>query len=385
MKETQVSKRRVSSVVILLIAVAVLVGVPALVVGGSGDGAGAADQHAVRVDRLNEETSARLAGAGIVDVPVQFTVQNINRSKAACYTDGQTYVVRGHLTTPRNLLAQPDKEVTLYQHGIGTGEWYWRMPIRGYHQAEEMARRGHASLTIDRIGYDSSDKPNGLRTCLGGQADMTHQIVEQLRAGGYRVDGLPAPAPAFGRVLLAGHHNGAQISQIEAYSFGDVDGLVLMGWADRGLTDDADATFFGAFSSCMQGGGGPAEKADDPPGYVYFDLGRTRFAENNLRDVRPEVAGAVTQQQNRTPCAELASQLEAVVVDLQHLNEITVPVLMVQGEQDSRITGGEQNLAPFTGTTDKQLLTVPGAGHFMGLGERAQVLHDGMASWLDRH
>ncbi|MFF0449975.1 hypothetical protein ACFYT4_26820 [Streptomyces sp. NPDC004609] len=56
----------------------------------------------------------------------------------------------------------------------------------GYLHAEELAARGHASLTIDRIGDDSSDTLDGLAACIGGQADITHLVVQQLRKGTYR-------------------------------------------------------------------------------------------------------------------------------------------------------------------------------------------------------
>lgn len=125
---------------------------------------------------------------GISDLPVSFTVRNINRTKASCPVDGRTYTVRGHLTAPTRLLEgkSADNAVTLYQHGIAAGEWYWRVEADGYHHAEELAARGHASLTIDRIGYDTSDTLDGLATCIGGQADITHQIIQQLRKGTYR-------------------------------------------------------------------------------------------------------------------------------------------------------------------------------------------------------
>ncbi|MEW2121763.1 alpha/beta hydrolase [Streptomyces sp. NPDC005474] len=318
---------------------------------------------------------------GISDVPVSFTVRNINRSKASCPVDGRTYTVRGHLTAPTRLLEGKSAEnaVTLYQHGIAAGEWYWRVEADGYHHAEELAARGHASLTIDRIGYDSSDTLDGLATCIGGQADITHQIIQQLREGTYRsgdAKGSGKAGTSFGKVFLAGQSNGGQIAQIAAYSFHDIDGLVLMDWTDRGLTPQANARFFSALQTCLRGG---------TKGYVYYDLGPAEFRSGNFHDTDPAVLDLAVPHQNRHPCGDMVSQLGAVLVDLRELKTITVPVLFMYGEKDARVEGGEEHRALFTGTKDTQLITVPDAGHYMGMARQAPLVHNTLAKWLERH
>jgi pimeloyl-ACP methyl ester carboxylesterase len=310
----------------------------------------------------------------ITDLPVSFTVRNINRTEAACPTDGRTYTVRGHLTAPTALLERGGaKAVTLYEHGIAAGEWYWRLPARGYHHTEELARRGHASLTIDRLGYDGSDKPDGYATCIGGQADIAHQIVQQLRRGTYHVRGT---APRFAKVFLAGQSNGGQIVQIEAYSFRDVDGLVIMDWTDRGLTPQANARFFTSLQTCLRGG---------THGYAYYDLGTREFRSGNFHDTDPAVEDLAAPLQNRHPCGDMVSQLGAVLVDVQRLRTITVPVLFLYGEDDARVQGGAQQRALFTGAGDTRLVTVGGAGHYMGMARNAHVVHDTLAAWLRAH
>ena len=70
--------------------------------------------------------------------------------------------------------------------GLGDARFphYWRLDVPGYHHTEEIARSGQASVTIDRLGYGDSDRPNGFGLCLGGEADITAQIIEHLRGGG---------------------------------------------------------------------------------------------------------------------------------------------------------------------------------------------------------
>ncbi|MEU4476013.1 alpha/beta hydrolase [Micromonospora sp. NPDC023888] len=329
---------------------------------------------------------ARFAAQHIVDVPVRFTVRNVNRSLAACNVDGKTYQVNGHLTAPEKVLSAPDAAITLYQHGIAAGEWYWRLDVPGYHHAEELAKRGHASLTVDRLGYGASSKPNGLSLCIGGEADVAHQIVQQLRAGTYQLLGTVPGArttPRFAKVALAGQSNGGQIAQIATYSFRDIDALVIMDWTDLGLTPQANARFFSSLQTCMRGGSAGGDGGAD--GYAYYDLGREEFRTGNFHDTDPAVLVAALPHQNRHPCGDMASQLSSVFVDLRHLSEIKVPVLLMYGERDARVSGGQEHRALFTGTTDVRLLDVPNAGHYMGLERNAPLVHDTLASWLDAH
>lgn len=337
-------------------------------------------------------TAARLAAENIVDVPVTFTVRNTNRSKTGCRTDGATHRVRGHLTAPASVLSGEKRAITLYQHGIAAGEWYWRLDVPGYHYAEELAKRGHASLTLDRLGYGTSDRPDGLGTCIGAEADIAHQIVGQLRAGSYALGstadasgkggkpGLDGPV-GFDTVTLAGQSNGGQVVQIEAYSFGGIDGLMIMDWTDRGLTPEANSRFFSALQSCMAGGR-PSRNASDPSGYVYYDLGPDQFRRGNFHDTEQRVMDAATPHQNRHPCGDMTSQLDSVFTDLEHLKSVKVPVLLVYGDDDARVTGGAAHRRLFTGA-ETELIDIPGAGHYATMARSAPRTFDRIDAWLD--
>ncbi|MDT0320054.1 alpha/beta hydrolase [Streptomyces millisiae] len=344
-----------------------------------------AEARAAEIDAeaAAQATQERMAAADIVDVPVSFTVVNQNRTLAACAVDGETYTIRGHLTAPRALLegeaAGEETPITLYEHGIAGGEWYWRLDAEGYHYAEELALRGHASLTIDRLGYDSSDQPNGLGSCIGGQADMAHQITEQLRDGSYEIgepDALPGDeTPSFERVFLAGQSNGGQVIQIAAYSFQAVDGLMIMDWTDLGLTPEANARFFTSLQTCLRGG-------DD--GYAYYDLGTEEFETGNFTETDPEVLELSLPLQNAHPCGDMVSQLGGVLMDVQHVSEIDVPVLFMYGAESARVEGGEEHRALFTGSPDTEVVEIPGAGHYINMALEAQQAFDVAADWLDR-
>lgn len=192
------------------------------------------------------------AATTVVEQPVAFSVKNVNRTRLACQTDGRNYTVRGHLVgTPAQL--ESSRAVTLYLHGLGLGEFFWRdQAVAGYDFAANLARRGHASVVIDRLGYRTSDKAPGFKSCIGGQADIAHQIVGQLKAGRY--DG--AGSPAFRRVGLVGHSAGGLITQVEAYSFSDARAIGVLAYADQGISNFQRAAGAAAAEVCARGGVG---------------------------------------------------------------------------------------------------------------------------------
>ena len=55
--------------------------------------------------------------------------------------------------------------------------------------------------------------------------------------------------------------------QAEAYSFHDIDALLVMSWADQGFTSAAEQSFAKAGVSCAAGG---QRSSGGSPGYAYF-------------------------------------------------------------------------------------------------------------------
>src|SRR5207244_5066390 len=126
----------------------------------------------------------------------------------------------------------------------------------------------NVSITLNSLGYAPSGQPPGTESCLGAQADVAHQVVHELRTRDYSVD---AGSPAgFEQVVLAGHSIGAEIAEIEAYSWADIDGLAEMSYSDQYPSQLAITTGVDAYSRCQTA----PEKANGgsgPRGYVFFD------------------------------------------------------------------------------------------------------------------
>jgi pimeloyl-ACP methyl ester carboxylesterase len=314
------------------------------------------------------------AEAEVIDLPVSFTVENVNRSFVPCLTDGATYTLSGHIVGPASAL-RDGAAGTLYLHGAAVPEATWRMPVAGYDYGLEQASRGHVSVTVDRLSYGASPTPNGLATCFGGQADIAHQIVAQLRDGSYGSTSSPI---RFARVALAGHSAGQLIAEIAAYSFGDVDALVVGGWGDPGPTLEDSVVLIPTFETCLMGG--EPKRAGEPSGYAFTFEGRV--PELLFHDADGAVVDAYVARHERDACdASLAwaSPINALLVSRIH-----VPVLLFYGLNDTLWPPGtgERQRGFFIGSRDVTLFELPETGHMMMLERTAPVLRAALSEWL---
>lgn len=320
----------------------------------------------------------------IASVPVRFHVANSNTSALPCSSDGRAYTLRGHLTGPRAALAHP-RAVTVYLFGYDAGEWNWRLTaVKRYDHAAQMARRGHVSLTFDQLGYGASARPPGMATCAGADADMAHQVVAMLRTGAYATSrGRPR---RFKGVMLAGHDIGGLIAEIEAYSYRDVDGLIQVTWADQGFTPYIiERATVSAFDWCTTDAG-PA--AGYPAGYHHYTVSREEFRQKLFFRPEPRVLDAASRRRSRNPCGVIRSAPNGADLDKVHASEITAPVLVVFGAEDTLVwtrDGERAQTANFTGSRDTKTVFVPRAGHFPMFERTARLFRDALASWLTRH
>jgi pimeloyl-ACP methyl ester carboxylesterase len=366
-------------------------------------------------------------GRKVASYPVTFTVQNLNRSLLPCATDGRTYKIRGHVTGPRSALAnrprgrnartkrrRSTRRASLYLHGLGLGEWFWtfkglssggvppgvpvtavRPPvIPGYDYAGAQARRGHVSVTVDRLGYDSSDYLDGNQICLGGHADIAHQVVQALRTGRYEVGG--TTARRFARVALVGHSLGAQIAMIEAYSFRDVDALVDVSFSFQNLPR-AQLALGPTRDACLKGGqppfswppGGPPLPLGPPPGgYAAFGTGSPAdFQSIMFRSGRNRVVEAATTLRNLDPCGDIASIIPALLQQQSQLRKIKVPVLVICGTRDALFAplGCRSQAERFEGSRRVEVELVRGAGHAVTLERQAATFRRKLGRWLKRY
>jgi pimeloyl-ACP methyl ester carboxylesterase len=318
------------------------------------------------------------AADGIVELPVAFKVNNHNHSSVHCPADGKDYTVNGHIVAPAAALDEA-KAATLYLHAVTFGEYYWRFKgVPGYDYASIMAEKGHVSVTIDRLGYGSSPKPDGnTGTCFGSEADVAHQIVEQLRSGKYDLDG-HQPA-AFKKVFTAGSSVGGLTAHIEAFDFGGIDGLINFGWGDHNISQYAFTEYNDLMRRCFEGGDKGA-----PAGYAAF--------AKNSRDTfyfhsaSPEVRAAVPAPKF-DPCGQARSIPPGIGSDEFNLGRINVPVLAVFGDKDAIFSpdAAKQQASRYTGSPDVTLEMIPDTSHFPMLEATLPTTVAAVDKWLSRH
>jgi pimeloyl-ACP methyl ester carboxylesterase len=327
------------------------------------------------------QTSRPAAATSVQQLPVSFTVTNADDSVVPCYADGKTYTIRGTLFLPAG--AAPSG-VTLYAHGLGFGAYFWDFTaVPGYNYAAYEAQHGHASVIVDRLGYGGSSIPGGYGSCVGSQATILHEIVQDLRSGSYSLGG--GSPLSFGRVGLVGHSVGGEIVQVEAESFHDVNALGVMDFTDGTYSPEALDAFGVDTLSCALGG-----SPQSPGGAAgYGDFGATTADYNQIMfssSADPAVVTAADAMRGKDPCGDVETIINAVPFDLLDLGSIKVPVAYVWGSQDalflSPLPWATIQEALYSGSPKVTNIELAGSGHAVTLGAQAPQLMSSMDSWL---
>ncbi len=309
----------------------------------------------------------------IVELPISFAVKNTNRTGVPCVSDGKDYTVNGVMVGPKEAIAAGGT-ATLWLHAVTWTSDYFNLDVPGHNFVRSLASLGHVSVAVDRLGYGSSDKPDGLATCFGSEADVAGQMVDALRSGNYTVRG--GQARPHSRVNLGGSSVGAMIANITAFTFHNVDGVVNQGFGDFAASPYAAQEVFDAYSRCSAGG-----DAGAPPNYATFAKNsRDTFY---FHDATPEVRAAVPAS-SPDPCGQIQSVLAGIGADTAHLAEINVPVMLVFGRDDAVYPAPAPDLtAPrYLSSPEVTASGIPNASHFPILGEYFGMLVNATDVWL---
>jgi len=323
-------------------------------------------------------SGSSVAGGEVVQEAVSFAVRNVNGTSIDCKTDGAAYTVRGHITGTAQSLADP-QAVTLLLHGLSYGEFFSNFTaVSGYNFADQQAQAGHVTVTVDRLGYGASDKPVGQNICFGSRADIAHQMVQQLKAGSVK----------FPKVVLAGHSVGSIIAQTEAYTFGDIDGLMVLSYSDTDVSLGATAALAIATQQC-QAGGMRQHGDSGPAGYVWFGADTPeKFIEAHFYTpgADPTVVNAVAAVRSEDPCGDILSYKKAVAADLANIGKITVPTLVLIGGKDAIYpVPAAKQAGLLTGTTDVTAVTIPDTGHALTFHRSKDQFQAQVSLWLAGH
>jgi pimeloyl-ACP methyl ester carboxylesterase len=321
--------------------------------------------------------SARAAAAsvGVTSLPVTFHVKNTNTSAVDCDSDGNPYKVVGHLTGPAGVVrAERIPAATLYLHGDAVDESLWRYAkAPGYDYTAALAARGLVSVTITRLGYTGSGKPDGDQICFGSEADVAHQIISELRSGDYQVGGA-STAPRIEKLGLAGHSASGFVAMEEAYSYNDITALVVVASGEF-TTPRVPVAVLEQQSRCP----GARDK------YAFIEATDNEAAADFFHDADPAIVSDVTAHRPPDSCGELAEAPSSFAADFQMLRDVKVPVLVITGENDAFFAHPEELAKLFSGSSDATGVTLSDTGHAITLGRTAGAFHDKMTAWLQAH
>ncbi len=312
---------------------------------------------------------------GVVSRPVRIAVENTNATAAACVPDDGSYTLHARLVGPRREVLGSDlPRVNVLVHDLATGSWFWHLRRHpAYDYAGRLAAHGETSLVLDRLGYGASRLADGDATCLGAQADMLHQVVQHLRSGHYRFAGSRSATPAAEHVVVHGHSVGAAIAELEAGTFDDVDGLVLMSWADQGASQRAVDEAGRQSGVCLAGqdrvraGTGPR------------DYRRLLFATAPAGVQRSALAHRGTE-----PCGDPLSLGPVLAASTLTTRQVEAPVLLLFGGRDALTRDGaaRQQRGRFSSAASVTSHVVRGAGSALPLERSAGRTRARVRHWL---
>lgn len=315
--------------------------------------------------------------------PDQGICQSYNVSVALGQGLPLQYTIYGQLCNPAS---GPSATAQLLVAGATYGSVYWDFPSvdgKSYSYVAAMNAAGYSTFNIDRLGTGLSSHPalSLVDVTMNTEAYVLHELVQDLRSGS--IGGL-----TFARVLIVGHSLGSGIVWLEAGTYHDVSGVVI-----TGLTHHFNATAFSTVLASLY----PADL--DPRfsgdhygvGYVTTRPG-TRGGDFYYQPgADPNVIAADEATKETATDGEATSFAQVLVDGISA--QITAPVLLVLGQQDSIFCGllatdcssastVYQAEAPYySPQAQLQVVVVPNTGHDLNLHESASAWFAAAASW----
>ena len=315
------------------------------------------------------------APTGVVAREVVFDLENTNATSVLCVSDNQAYEVRGRLVGPRRAVVGHSGpiRINVLVHDLAAGSWFWSLPGHpAYDYARQLARRGETSLVLDRLGYGASPLANGDATCLGAQADMLHQVVQHVRSGRYAfADPGGDTTPAAAHVVTHGHSVGAAIAQVEAATFDDVDGLVLMSWTDRGATSLATRTAARQSAACLSG-----------PDYAPLSRTGADYRALMFASAPAGVQRGAARLRVDDPCGDVSSLSPMLTASNLAAGQVDAPVLLLYGTQDALNRAAARERQATSYPTRVTTRTFTGAGSALPLERPAEKVREAVLRWL---
>lgn len=216
--------------------------------------------------------------------------------------------------------AQDKHEIDVLTEGATYTGMYWDWPVnpRQYSYVSKTLAEGRATFTYDRIGAGKSSHPVSTAITETSDAYVLHQLLGMLQKLGYK------------KVNSIGHSYGSGIALEEAATYGDITRLVLTGYLHH------------ASNPAVTAGNYPANQ--DPAfamagldgGYLTTRPGarQTSFYSSSADPQVVAYDEAHKDLVSRTGLLDFIAKRGVTPAD-NISAKVTVPVLLVTGEQDA--------------------------------------------------
>ncbi|HVB72640.1 MAG TPA: alpha/beta hydrolase [Ktedonobacteraceae bacterium] len=292
------------------------------------------------------------------------------------------YSIYGELCNP---ITGASHTVQLLIPGATYGHIYWDFPYepQTYSYVRALNTAGYSTFNIDRIGTGLSSHPNLslVDVTMETNAYVIHEIAQDLR------NGLIGNGP-FSRVLLVGHSLGSAEVWIEAGTYHDVDGVIITGLLHH-LNTISLAGVLGSFYPAVLD---PRfADAGYGAGYLTTEPGTRGRDFYYLPGADPSVIAADEATKETTTDGEAATFAPVLVDGISA--QIRVPVLLVDGQQDSIVCGllatncssaatvRQAEVPYYAPQAQLQVVVVPNAGHDLNLHETASLWFAAATAW----
>jgi pimeloyl-ACP methyl ester carboxylesterase len=272
-----------------------------------------------------------------------------------------TQIVAGNLCWTGE---KPTPTVQILLAGATYNRVYWDFPYQPdiYSYVRRATVTGYTTLALDRPGTGASSHPAGPLLTNASEASAVHQVVNAARLGKL--------GATFTRVLLAGHSYGSVVAWYEAATYADVDALLITGMAHEVQPAAAVPVATSLVPASLD------------PTYLTTRAGTRKTFWHGPHD-DPAVIATDEQAKDTVTTTELADTLVAQASPIT--NDIAVPVLIAEGQQDLAYAAALNHEAthyPKAPCVDTYEL--PDAGHDLNLAPRAPDWFAKAMTWANR-
>jgi pimeloyl-ACP methyl ester carboxylesterase len=207
------------------------------------------------------------------------------------------------------------KQTIVFLHGLGSYLKFWR------YQLDEFAKKGYRVIAIDMIGYGKSSKPASFPYTMEAMGDAVRELLQQLEVS---------------KPVLIGHSMGGQVALSYSIRYPSEPVAVVL-TAPAGFetfSSREKGWFTSVFSTTLV-------KSTSEAG-VWGAVGRNNFyrwSDDYLWLIEERVRLSGAKAFDQYAYAQVRSVHGLLDTDFvrAHLEKITVPTLIVHGDQDRLI------------------------------------------------